>query len=136
MNNQAYDKLAIYSLSHPSPDFIHQHLADAYTLYTADENTKPISILFALAGIYLFTEKNYTGKKVQQVHLQMSARKQNWPLLSLPVKRSTITPEDLLRKKPGSERDQLLFDWCRDIWHYCSFLKDQLEQVLSRMEIL
>lgn len=62
---QMYNQLAFYTLSHPDKIFfIHQLVVDAYTAQHADAQTKPIAITFALAGLYLVVEKNYTGKQV------------------------------------------------------------------------
>jgi hypothetical protein len=59
-------ELSCYTCSHPDPLFIHQYAVDALTAQQADENTKPISIVFALIGLYLHLEANFSGKKVQR----------------------------------------------------------------------
>lgn len=43
-----YNELAFYTLVQPDDAFIHQHIVDARIAQTADEQTKPISIVFAL----------------------------------------------------------------------------------------
>jgi hypothetical protein len=43
-----YNELAYYTLSHGDASFIHQNLVDAYTAQHADEFTKPIAVVFAL----------------------------------------------------------------------------------------
>ncbi len=50
---EKYYELAYYTLSHPDPAFIHQHAVDAFTAQNANAGSKPISITFALIGLYL-----------------------------------------------------------------------------------
>ncbi len=52
-----FHELSYYTLSHQGKDFIHQHAVDAFTVQHATENTKPIALYFALAGLYLYLEK-------------------------------------------------------------------------------
>ncbi len=79
---EQYNELSFYTLAHQHPSFIHQHIVDAQIAQTAAANTKPISIIFSLAGLYLFIEKNYTGKQVQQLHMQMAKNKKPWPTIT------------------------------------------------------
>ena len=58
-------ELAYYTLAHPDPEFIHQYIMDAYAAQHADEHSKPISIAFALAGLYLHLERGYSGWQVR-----------------------------------------------------------------------
>ena len=69
------EELTYYTLNKADRNFIHQHVVDAYAAQNADAETKPITLFFALAGLYLLIEKNYTGKEVQAAHIKMSTRK-------------------------------------------------------------
>ena len=70
-----YHELCAYTLAHPSPAFIHQHVVDAFAAQRATEQTKPIGLTFALAGLYLHVEKGFSGKQVQRAHMDMGRRK-------------------------------------------------------------
>jgi ABC-type phosphate/phosphonate transport system permease subunit len=113
---EQYNELSFYTLAHQGESFIHQHIVDAHTAQTADTNTRPISILFALAGLYLLVEKNYSGRQVQQAHLQMAKNKQALPSVILPAERGEITVSDVLAKPPGRERDEMIYRWCASVW--------------------
>jgi Family of unknown function (DUF5946) len=65
---ERYYELSYYTLGHKDPGFIHQHIVDAFAAQTANQNTKPIKVAFALIGLYLYLEKDYTGKEVQLAH--------------------------------------------------------------------
>jgi len=116
-DHELYYELICYTLEHPDKDyFIHQHVIDAYTAQKADVKTKPIAIIFALAVLYLFIEKNYSGKQVQMAHIQMSKNKKVWPTINLPQQRGEITFLNVLEAPPGRERDIIIKQWCISVW--------------------
>ncbi len=113
---EQYNELSFYTLAHQDKSFIHQHIVDAQTAQTTDANTKPISIIFSLVGLYLFIEKNYSGRQVQQIHTQMAKNKKTLPTITLPSKRGDINVSDVLEKPPGEERDKMIRKWCVSVW--------------------
>jgi hypothetical protein len=115
--SEEYHEMAFYTLAHPDMEyFIHQHVVDAFQAQTADENTKPIAIIFSLAGLYLFAEKGYTGRMVQQAHIRMSQNKIPWPSVELPPYRGDITISDVLKTAPGAARDEMIKKWVMSAW--------------------
>lgn len=115
-SQEQFHELSFYTLSLSDTYFIHQHIVDAYAAQTADINTKPIKIIFALAGLYLFIEKKYAGKEVQLAHMQMAKGKKIWPAIILPAERGNITVSDVLAKPAGKERDDMIRNWCVSVW--------------------
>jgi hypothetical protein len=112
-----YHELAYYTLAHhDSTYFIHQHVVDAYAAQYADQETKPIKIIFALVGLCLLLERSYTGREVQLYHVMMSKDKRTWPLIPLPETRGEVTIYDVVSSTPGGERDVRIFEWCRSVW--------------------
>ena len=111
-----YSELSYYTLAHTSKDFIHQHFVDVYTAQNADANSKPIAITFALVGLYLLSERGYTGRQVQQVHMQMAKNKSVWPVFTLPEERGNITIGDVLKIPGGKLRDEIIYKWCESVW--------------------
>ena len=98
-NDQAQEKfyeLSYYTLAHADPAFIHQHVVDAFAAQTANEDSKPIAVAFALVGLCLYLERNYTGKQVQQAHMALARHKRDWPKFDLPKSRVAITVADVL----------------------------------------
>jgi Family of unknown function (DUF5946) len=113
---EKYYDLSYYTLAHPDPRFIHQHIVDAYTAQTANQDTKPIGITFALIGLYLYLEKNYTGKQVQMAHMALATRKREWPTFDLPESKGEITVADVLNEPAGEKRDAMIRTWCASVW--------------------
>lgn len=116
--SEDYNVLAFYTLSHQDMAyFIHQHFVDAYQAQYADKNTKPIGIFFSLVGLYLYLEKNYTGKEVQNAHIQLARNKKLWPEIELPQERGEINISNVLHAEPGPERDRMIKVWCSSVWN-------------------
>ena len=111
-----YSELCFYTIAHGDPAFIHQHVVDAFGAQTADENTKPIKLTFALVGLYLHVEKQFTGRQVQRVHMLMAQKKQAWPVFKLPQGRGALTASDVLAAPAGPQRDQMIHQWCQSVW--------------------
>jgi hypothetical protein len=130
-NRDAYHELSCYTLAHGHPSFIHQHVVDAFAAQEADENTKPIALTFALAGLYLHVEKGLSGRQVQLAHMKMAQRKRQWPAFSLPRNRGTITAADVLKTTAGVERDQAIDAWCASVWDAFGGNRDAVVRLLA-----
>lgn len=115
-NGDLYNELAFYTLSHPDPAFIHQHVVDAFAAQNADETSKPIAVVYALIGLYLHLEKGFTGKQVQRAHMQLAKWPNTWVKLPLPKERGAIRIQDVLAADPGQARDAIIDRWCAAVW--------------------
>lgn len=111
---EQYDEVYVYAMSRPG--FLLQHVADAFAAQTADGHTKPISIVFALVGLYLYVEKQFSGVQVQKVHTLLARRKRAWPHVPLPAGRGRMTVIDVLAANAGQERDESIHAWCQSVW--------------------
>ena len=111
-----YNELAFYTLAHADPSFIHQNVVDAFAAQHADENSKPIYIVFALVGLYLHVEKNHTGKQVQRAHMELAKRRKQWFRPVLPQDRGHLGISDVLAVAPGRARDAMIRSWCESAW--------------------
>ena len=110
----AYDELYVYTMGRPR--FILQHVVDAFAAQTADEDSKPIGVVFALVGLYLHVEKQFDGRQVQRVHMRLGRRKRDWPIVNFPGNRGRMTASDVLAAPAGAERDKAIDDWCQCVW--------------------
>jgi hypothetical protein len=111
-----YNELTFYSLALEDEAFIHQYIVDAFTAQSANETTKPISLTFALVGLYLFSEKNYSGKEIQRFHVKMSQNKVEWPIFELPTNRGEININTVLEAQPGINRNKMIEKWAHSVW--------------------
>lgn len=126
----AYHQLCAYTLTHGHPDFIHQHVVDAWMAQHAGEGDKPIGLTFALAGLYLHLEKRFSGRRVQRAHMEMARSKRQWPVFALPGERGSITAVDVMAAPQGPARDQAIDDWCRSVWAAFSAHRPAIEALL------
>src|ERR1700759_4910018 len=90
----AYDEVYTYTMGRPG--FILQHVVDAFAVQTARTDTKPIAVVFGLVGLYLHLEKDFSGRQVQKVHMELGRRKRQWPAIDLPKDRGSMTVSDVL----------------------------------------
>ena len=112
-----FNELSYYTLSHRDSRFIHQHVVDAFAAQHADEQSKPIGVVFALVGLYLFLEKGFTGRQVQQMHMRLAKRRKQWPRLPLPSgPRGAVTVAAVIAAPPGPARDAMVRTWCEWVW--------------------
>jgi Family of unknown function (DUF5946) len=111
-----FNELSFYTLELGDPAFIHQHIVDAYAVQHADAHTKPIAIVFGLIGLYLYLEKNFTGRRVQQAHMQLARQRRGWIAPPIPQQRANVGVADVLAAAPGSERHDLIRRWCEAVW--------------------
>jgi hypothetical protein len=118
MTRSAYDEVYVYAMRRPG--FFLQHVVDATAVQTATDETKPIAVVFGLVGLYLYPEKQFSGKQVQKAHMDLANKKKEWPKLRLPVDRGSIAADDVLTASPGPERDRAIEDWCRSVWKACA----------------
>lgn len=112
----AFNELCGYTLVLRDPAFIHQHVVDAFAAQNADERTKPIKLTFALVGLYLHLEKQYSGRQVQRAHQSLARRKRQWPSFALPMDRGGMTAVSVLDRPAGPARDQAIHAWCASVW--------------------
>jgi Family of unknown function (DUF5946) len=113
----AYDELCCYTLAHGAPPFIHQHVVDAFAAQRADGQSKGIGVTFALVGLYLHVEKQFSGRQVQRVHMLLGRQKRQWPTFVLPRDRGSMTAADVMAAPPGPERDRAIDAWCVSVWN-------------------
>jgi len=131
-NEELYNQLAFYTLAHRDPRFIHQHVVDAFTVQNADEHTKPIATVFGLIGLYLYLEKGFTGKQVQQMHMRLARHRKQWPRLPLPPERGIITAADVFRAAPGKDRDEMIRRWCEAVWRAWEASRPRIVELLKQ----
>jgi hypothetical protein len=111
-----YEALQCYTLAHGHPAFIHQHVVDAWAAQRADAHTKPIGLVFALIGLHLHVDRGLTGREVQRAHMALAQRRQQWPMLPLPLDRGAVTASTVMTAPAGPERDKAIDAWCASVW--------------------
>jgi hypothetical protein len=132
-DQEMYHELAYYTLSHPDPRFIHQHVVDAFTAQTATPETKSIAIYYALVGLYLFIEKSYTGKEVQMAHIKLSNTPKVFEALGLPDYRGDFSIQDVLKRTAGKERDDAIHKWCVSVWDIYKNQRTLIQEFADRI---
>lgn len=113
---QLYGELSAYTVTRGDSAFIHQLAVDAYGAQHAGENVRPITIAFALIGLYLACERDYSGRQVQHMHMLLAQRSKTWPRFASPPQARALTVLDVVEARPGEERDIMLRRWGESVW--------------------
>jgi hypothetical protein len=129
-----YHELSLYTLSHRDVAFIHQHIVDAYAAQHAGDQSKPIGIVCALIGLYLYLEKGFSGRQVQRMHMLLANQRKQWPRLTPPEVKAAFTVSDVLKAAPGEQRDNAIREWCVAVWEIWK-PQHQLIRKLAREEL-
>src|SRR5689334_24469008 len=101
------EELTAWTLSLADTAFVHQHVVDAWTAQHASENSKPISVAFALVGLHLHLDRGFTGRGGQRVHMRLGQPRgrgpgrKKWPRLSLPLERGHRRVSDVIAIPEG-----------------------------------
>ncbi len=130
----AYDEVYVYTMGRPG--FILQHVVDVLAVQNATADTKAISIVFGLVGLYLHVEKHFSGRHVQKVHMALGRKKRDWPKVHLPVDRGTMTVVDVLAASAGTERDRAIDEWCKCVWTCCSGNRGMVVELLKEYHVI
>ena len=128
---KAYHELCGYTLALRDPEFLHQHVVDAFAAQQAAAGDKPIKLVFALVGLYLHVERQFTGRQVQQSHITLARRKRKWPVFPIPPDRGSISARSVLEQAAGPERHQMIHRWCRSVWEPYSGNRDTIAKLLA-----
>lgn len=129
-NTDAYNELCCYTLTHGGSEFIHQHVVDAFAAQDATPQGNPIRLTFALVGLYLHIERDFSGRDVQLAHMKLARNRQRWPTFELPEDRGRIDAKAVLTA-PDEARDSMIYDWTRSVWRAFSDQRDKIEELLS-----
>jgi hypothetical protein len=133
---QLFSDLSCYTVAKQDPSFIHQHAVDAYEAQHAGGKTRNITVVFGLIGLYLALEKGYTGKQVQQAHLQIARVRKNWPRLEPPTRPAFLTVLDVQKIPDSPEKDAMIRRWMSAVWENWAdrqaWVRETTEEVLFR----
>lgn len=132
---EAYHQVCAYTLTRGDSEFLHQHVVDAWAAQHASAESKPIGVFFALAGLYLHVERQFTGRQVQRAHMALARRPEPWPVGVLPTDRGTVTALDVAAAPEGEARDRLIHAWCESVWAAHAGSRESVAALLRRRGI-
>ena len=97
-------------------DFIHQTAIDTYEAQHGGGKTKPIAVVFGLAGLYLRLEKDYPVQVIQKIHMKLARKTREWPRLVPPTHHFEKTVVDALQANSDIERRAKILAWANATW--------------------
>ncbi|HEX8729008.1 MAG TPA: DUF5946 family protein [Ktedonobacterales bacterium] len=126
-------ELTGYTVMRGDPGFMHQHLVDAYAAQHANDSQPPITVAFALVGLYLTFEQGATGKQAQRMHMLLAQRSKQWPRFPRPAHTGALTVQDVIIAPPGPQRDEALLRWARSVWDAWAHEREAVKQMIDKV---
>jgi hypothetical protein len=125
-------ELSYFTLSLRDIYFIHQLVVDTYAAQHSDPSVKPITTAFAIVGLYLVNEKNYTGKQVQQAHMALAKSNQSkiWPHFLVPKDKALLTVQDVVRS-PNDKMQEMIKKWCHSVWEIWKPEEEKIAELIK-----
>jgi hypothetical protein len=112
---EVYLRLTGRTLELRDPGFVHQLAVDAYAAQHYGPPVKPITITFALVGLYLANERSFTGRQVQRTHMALARRRGDWPAFPPVTARAALTVGDVV-DYPVPELAAAIRRWSGAVW--------------------
>jgi hypothetical protein len=72
-----------------------------------------MGLVFALIGLYLHVEKDFTGRQVQRFHMKLAKTRRPRVKPQLPKVRVAVTVRHVLAAAGDPSRDALIDSWVR-----------------------
>jgi len=130
---RCYDELTAWTLAVGDAEFLHQHVVDCWAAQNAAHESKAMTIAFALLGLYLYVEKDWTGRRVQTAHMRLAqphgrgAGRKEWPRFDRPARHAEMTACDVMHS-PESARREAVREWCRSEWEAWNAIHEQIRE--------
>ncbi len=67
-------------------------------------------------GLYLYLEKDFTGRQVQRAHMKMARARKHWIAPPVPEQHAALGVAEVLAAAPGPERREMIRRWCQAVW--------------------
>ncbi|HUY99086.1 MAG TPA: DUF5946 family protein [Thermomicrobiaceae bacterium] len=108
-------RLSGETMSWRDPGFVHQLAVDAYAAQHYGPRVKPITITFALVGLYLVNEHGFSGRQVQRVHMALANRTRDWPAFQPVAARATLMVSSVV-DAPVDAWPDAVARWSSAVW--------------------
>lgn len=112
----------------------HQTCVDAYTAQHVGPETRPITIWFALNGLYLVLERGLTGIQARQAHgrLANSVPSTEWSRLDPPSEPGALTVLEVALSATPAEQAGAAERWGASVWQAWAHVHDDVRAMTDR----
>ncbi len=126
------DEVNAWTLELHDPEFIHQLLVCTYGASHWKPGMKPITLAFALIGLYLACERGYDGKQIQSMHTKLANASKTWPVFPVPDTKATLSIKDVIEVEP-EKRAGMVYEWAQSVW---GVWRDQSDDIAHLLDVL
>ena len=112
----------------------HQTCVDAYAAQHTGPRMKPITLCFALNGLFLVIERRWSGIAAREAHahLAKTVPHQSWPRLRKPDDVGSVTVLDVVLAADPEDQAVAIEKWGTSVWEAWSPVHDDIRRMTDR----
>jgi len=91
-----------------------------------------------LVGLYLAVERGFTGRQVQQAHMELAGRTGkgfDWPRLEPPEPTWDMTVSDVWNTEAGEQREESIKKWAETVWRSWTHEHDRIRALCETWQL-
>jgi hypothetical protein len=128
-------EVAAFGMLHPETlGRWHQTCVDAYAAQHVGPRMLPITLCFALNGLFLVIERRWSGIAAREAHAHLAnaVPRHSWPRLKPPGDRGTVTVLDVALAADPEDRAVAIEKWGTSVWEAWSHVHDEVRTMTDR----
>jgi hypothetical protein len=110
----------------------HQTCVDAFTAQHVGPKTAPLTVAFALNGLYLVLERGFSGIQVREAHGYLTNTVDSWERRSLPRSVGSMTAFDVALAADPADHAVLVERWGRSVWDAWAHVHEAVAELTDR----
>ena len=112
----------------------HQTCVDAYAAQHVGPQTRPMTVCFALNGLYLVLERGWSGIAARDAHghLARTVVRADWPWFEPPSEAGPLTVLDVALSADPDAQGAAIEAWGRSVWATWSHVHDAVRELTDR----
>jgi hypothetical protein len=109
----------------------HQTCVDAYAAQHVGPLTKPITLAFALNGLFLVVERGWSGIAVREAHGHLARRvpRESWPTYPAPQDLGVVTVLDVALAPTPEDQAVAIETWGASVWEAWRHVHDDVRRL-------
>jgi hypothetical protein len=112
----------------------HQTCVDAYAAQHVGPRMRPMTVCFALNGLYLVLERGWSGIAARDAHghLARTVAREVWPSFEAPAGAGQLTVLDVALTDHAQAQAAAIEAWGRSVWATWSHVHDVVREMTDR----
>jgi hypothetical protein len=128
-----YGEVTGTAMTDPTLGRLHQLTVDAYAAQHPRDGGPPIATVFALVGLHLALDRDFSGLEVRGAHQRLAGDRRTWPALSAPAELAAVelTIFEIALADSAEGHLHALERWARAVWNAWRAEHDTVARMVS-----